>query len=44
MMDNVGNFHKTVKVLKKYAKLVRDAATDATRRLGGRSPTAVAKR
>ena len=44
MIDNVGNFHKTVKVLKKYAELVRDAATDATRRLGGRSPTAVAKR
>ncbi len=40
MMDNVGNFHKAVKPLKKYAKLVRDAS----RQLGGRSPTAVAKR
>jgi len=32
-----------LRTLKKYAELVRDAAADATRRLGGRSPTAVAK-
>ncbi len=44
MMDNVDNFHKAVKPLKKYAELVRDAAADATRRLGGRAPTAVATR
>ncbi len=43
MMSNVGNFHKAVKALKKYVELVRDAA-EAIRSVGGRSPTAIAKR